>query len=123
MLTTLVYANIVKSGFYLSPLIGVCPKGKTIRGIPTFSSTTSSIDINTLHSTYSECSNNGLCNRKTGQCECFKPFNGTACDRCKKSMKMLIQVFIFTFYAMTYEFLRLQWRVLTTAVDMVNVCR
>ena len=28
-----------------------------------------------------ECSNNGLCNRGTGECECFHPWEGGACDR------------------------------------------
>lgn len=28
-----------------------------------------------------ECSNNGLCNRATGECECFPGFGGEACAR------------------------------------------
>ena len=28
-----------------------------------------------------ECSNNGLCNRKTGQCECFEGYRGKACEK------------------------------------------
>jgi len=30
---------------------------------------------------YMECSNKGLCDRKTGECECFPGFEGTACVR------------------------------------------
>lgn len=30
---------------------------------------------------YMECSNKGVCNRKTGQCECFAGYTGTACVR------------------------------------------
>jgi len=28
-----------------------------------------------------ECANKGLCNRKTGECECFSNFEGAACER------------------------------------------
>lgn len=28
-----------------------------------------------------ECSNAGICNRRTGQCECFKGYSGKACQR------------------------------------------
>eukprot|EP01039_Chlorochromonas_danica_P006643 gene6643-7343_t len=35
---------------------------------------------NSAHS-YMECSNAGLCNRKTGECECFDGFEGAACQR------------------------------------------
>jgi len=28
-----------------------------------------------------ECSNKGLCNRKTGECECFENYDGIACER------------------------------------------
>jgi hypothetical protein len=30
---------------------------------------------------YMECSNKGLCDRKTGECECFDGYDGTACQR------------------------------------------
>jgi hypothetical protein len=30
---------------------------------------------------YHECSNKGLCDRKTGECECFDGYEGTACQR------------------------------------------
>lgn len=29
---------------------------------------------------YSECSNAGICNRRTGECECFDGFEGYACQ-------------------------------------------
>jgi len=28
-----------------------------------------------------ECSNKGICNRKTGECECFENYDGIACER------------------------------------------
>lgn len=28
-----------------------------------------------------ECSNKGICNRKSGKCECEKGFTGDACER------------------------------------------
>merc|ERR1711871_351252 len=30
---------------------------------------------------YMECSNKGLCNRKTGECDCLDGYEGTACQR------------------------------------------
>mmetsp|Transcript_25027 Transcript_25027/g.34364 ORF Transcript_25027/g.34364 Transcript_25027/m.34364 type:complete len:227 (+) Transcript_25027:1141-1821(+) len=30
-----------------------------------------------------ECSDRGICNRKTGKCSCFKNFEGSACQRSK----------------------------------------
>lgn len=30
---------------------------------------------------YMECSNRGLCNRKTGQCDCFDGYDGNSCQR------------------------------------------
>merc|ERR1711924_291891 len=43
-------------------------------GIPT--------DANVAHQ-LAECSNAGVCNRRTGECECFPPFTGSACDRLR----------------------------------------
>lgn len=48
----------------------VCPYGKT-RG---------TIDSTNVHK-YKECSENGVCNRKTGECDCGDGFTGRACDR------------------------------------------
>merc|ERR1719454_2265034 len=30
---------------------------------------------------YMECSNKGLCDRKTGECECFDGYDGSGCQR------------------------------------------
>jgi len=30
---------------------------------------------------YAECSNKGLCNRESGECECFAEYEGAACER------------------------------------------
>jgi len=35
---------------------------------------------NTAHA-YAECSNKGLCDRKTGECECLSGYDGAACNR------------------------------------------
>eukprot|EP01040_Poterioochromonas_malhamensis_P002687 gene2687-2861_t len=32
---------------------------------------------------YTECSNAGICNRETGECECFTGFEGVSCQRMK----------------------------------------
>lgn len=50
----------------------VCPAGRAIGDFP--------ITANKAHS-MAECSNRGLCNRKTGICNCFFPFAGPACDK------------------------------------------
>lgn len=52
---------------------GVCPSGKVVRGLPrspTFG-----------HHMRAECSGNGVCDRLTGECKCYPPFNGSACER------------------------------------------
>ena len=40
----------------------------------------STLLTNTAHY-YMECSNKGLCDRKTGECECFDGYDGNACQR------------------------------------------
>jgi hypothetical protein len=40
----------------------------------------STVLTNTAHY-YMECSNKGICDRKTGECECFDGYDGTACQR------------------------------------------
>ncbi len=49
-----------------------CPSGKSWFGIP--SSTTAAHDL-------TECSGNGACQRDLGECLCFPPWTGAACDR------------------------------------------
>lgn len=55
-------------------LLGVCPYGKAIGDLPTAP--------DKAHA-YAECSNQGICNRANGTCNCFPPFTGSACDKCK----------------------------------------
>jgi hypothetical protein len=38
------------------------------------------LQTNTAH-WYMECSNKGMCDRKTGECECFEGYEGTSCQR------------------------------------------
>jgi len=52
----------------------VCPAGKAIADIPT--------RANQSHA-MAECSNRGICDRKTGSCKCFDPFTGSACERMR----------------------------------------
>jgi hypothetical protein len=30
-----------------------------------------------------ECSNHSICDRSTGERQCFEPFTGASCDKCK----------------------------------------
>jgi len=49
-----------------------CPKGKAWAGDP--------IAANDAHPPL-ECSNKGVCDRVTGECECFENYDGMACER------------------------------------------
>eukprot|EP01039_Chlorochromonas_danica_P006073 gene6073-6687_t len=49
-----------------------CPSGRAFGDLATAS--------NQAHA-LAECSNQGLCNRSTGQCSCFPPFSGSACEK------------------------------------------
>ena len=49
-----------------------CPGGRSWFSIPT--SATAAHDLR-------ECSGNGVCQRDLGECQCFPPWTGAACDR------------------------------------------
>jgi len=49
-----------------------CPRGVAASDMPTTATEAHAVR---------ECSNNGLCDRLTGNCECFDSWQGTACER------------------------------------------
>ena len=49
-----------------------CPSGKAWFDLPS--------DVTTAHA-LAECSNKGICDRKSGSCNCFSGFTGDACQR------------------------------------------
>ena len=59
----------------------VCPKAAAWVG--------SVVSSNNVHPVV-ECSNMGICNRKTGTCSCFESYEGIACERsvCPKDCSM-----------------------------------
>lgn len=59
----------------------VCPQGVAWIGEP--------VTNNNMHP-LAECSNKGLCDRKTGACKCFTNYEGIACERtvCPKDCSM-----------------------------------
>lgn len=73
--------------FLLFYLLDVCPKG-----LAWFDE----VDINTGEAhKLAECSNRGVCNRQTGECQCFKGFTGSACEN---SIIIIIVTFILIIY-------------------------
>ncbi|KUF94749.1 hypothetical protein AM588_10004859 [Phytophthora nicotianae] len=56
---------------------GDCSFGKCPSGPSWFTSPSAS---NTVHNQWSECSDAGICDRTTGQCSCYTPFEGAACE-------------------------------------------
>jgi len=65
-----------------------CPFGKALAGISrpsTSPSLSPSLSLSLSQSSHNEteCSGTGVCNRQTGECMCFSPFTGAACDRMK----------------------------------------
>jgi len=40
-------------------------------------------NVHGSHHTYSECAGRGICNRESGDCECFDGYEGKACQRTK----------------------------------------
>lgn len=57
----------------------VYPYGTT-EGFPHMVDTAGTVQGDTAHD-YMECSNKGLCDRKSGECECLPGYDGTACQR------------------------------------------
>lgn len=64
----------------------VFPFGIT-EGFPHMVDTAGNVAINSAHG-YAECSNKGLCDRKTGQCECLPGYDGSACQRASCPSKV-----------------------------------
>ncbi|KUF88948.1 Tenascin [Phytophthora nicotianae] len=58
----------------------IVPAGKCPSGPSWFTSPSAS---NTVHNQWSECSDAGICDRTTGQCSCYTPFEGAACEYMK----------------------------------------
>jgi len=52
----------------------VCPPGKAFAEVPI---------NNTAHVTLAECSNVGICDRSSGECQCTAPYEGPACERLR----------------------------------------
>lgn len=55
------------------------PQG-TSEQFPSMQDSAGNVLSNTAHY-YRECSNKGICDRSTGQCECFEGYDGSACQR------------------------------------------
>lgn len=55
------------------------PQG-TSEQFPSMQDSSGKVLSNTAHY-YRECSNKGICDRSTGQCECFEGYDGSACQR------------------------------------------
>ena len=58
---------------YLECCAGICPSG------PAWASLGSGVDVAHVDMV---CSNRGVCNTKTGICECQEGFEGLSCNRC-----------------------------------------
>ncbi|RYG68372.1 hypothetical protein EON64_05325 [archaeon] len=61
----------------------VCPAGRAFGDVPTAPDSAHRL---------AECSGSGLCNRTTGQCECFEPYGGAACDISKSPPHLAINI-------------------------------
>jgi hypothetical protein len=69
---TITHATVIASST-------VHPSG-TQESYPEMLDAAGAADTNTAHY-YMECSNKGICDRKTGECECFDGYDGAACQR------------------------------------------
>ncbi|KAG6949191.1 hypothetical protein JG687_00015032 [Phytophthora cactorum] len=61
---------------------GDCSSRKCPSGPSWFTAPSSS---NTVHNQWTECSDAGICDRTSGQCSCYTPFEGAACEYMKCS--------------------------------------
>lgn len=64
----------------------VYPYGTT-ESFPHMVDTAGNVAMNSAHA-YAECSNKGLCDRNTGQCECLPGYDGHACQRASCPSKV-----------------------------------
>jgi len=55
------------------------PQGTTEQ-FPAMKDTAGGVKINSAHY-YRECSNKGMCDRSSGECECFEGYEGSSCQR------------------------------------------
>jgi len=60
-----------------------CPYGLAWNGAALSVDTTGVAKGNVYHTQHKQCSNQGLCNAKSGACECFDGYTGEACQRSK----------------------------------------
>ena len=67
------YNNLLITGSTVYPF-------GTTEGYPYMIDTAGTVSTNTAHE-YMECSNKGLCDRRTGSCECLPGYDGAACQR------------------------------------------
>jgi len=72
------HSNSITAGSIITTST-VYPKG-TQEMYPSMTDHEGTVLTNTAHY-YMECSNKGICDRKTGECECFDGYDGTACQR------------------------------------------
>ncbi|KAL4093706.1 hypothetical protein PRIC1_011138 [Phytophthora ramorum] len=67
--------NSLTGGSVFAASAGKCPTGPSWYTAPSAS--------NTVHSQWTECSDAGICDHNTGQCLCYTPFEGAACELMK----------------------------------------
>jgi hypothetical protein len=72
------HSNTITTGTVIASST-VYPTG-TQEKFPSMLDGAGAAETNTAHY-YMECSNKGICDRKTGECECFDGYDGAACQR------------------------------------------